>query len=266
MAKFTDYRDRYEFIKLRRDDDGVLTMQLHYRGGKFIWGFGQHEEVADCLLEVSRDRENKVVILTGTGDVFLDEFEPIENPAEMFKPTFKDSCSHNMSVGHRLIQNHLDIEVPMIGIVNGPATWHAELALLCDIVLCADHAYFQDFPHFPNGIVPGDGVHFIWPELLGINRGRYFLLTGEKIDAHEAKRLGIVGEVMPLGKLQARADALAADLAKRSHIMLRHTRALLVQKLRKQMADMLLLGLHSAFGCAMAEAQVPLGASGTIRA
>lgn len=259
MVRLEDYRDRYEFIALDRDESGVLTMRLHYRGGKFLWGFTQHEEVADCLLQISRDPENRVVILTGTGDVFLDEFEPGADPDSAFDPTFEEGVSRQMSVGRQLIQNHLDVEVPMIGVVNGPATWHAELALLCDVVVCADHAYFQDFPHFPNGIVPGDGVHIVWPELLGMNRGRAFLLTGQKIDAPEALRLGLVAEVMPLGRLETRSREIAAQIAERDPIFLRHTRALLVQKLRRDVAELLPLGLHSAYGAAMAGARVPLG-------
>jgi len=259
MTSLDDYRDRYEYIALERGESGVLTMRLHYKGGKFLWGFDQHDEVADCLLQVSRDRENKVVILTGTGDVFLEEFEPLDDPQSPFLPTFQEACSRQMSVGRQLIQNHLDVEVPMIGLVNGPASWHAELALLCDIVLCADHAWFQDFPHFPNGIVPGDGVHIVWPELLGINRGRAFLLMGQKIGAEEALRLGLVAEVMPLDRLAARGREVAAEIASRDAIFLRHTRALLVQKLRKEVAELLPLGLHSAYGAAMATAQVPLG-------
>jgi enoyl-CoA hydratase/carnithine racemase len=79
--------------------------------------------------------------------------------------------------------------------VNGPVNIHAELAVLSDIVLASENAAFQDAPHFPNGLVPADGVHVIWPYLLGRNRGRYFLLTGERLSAQEALRLGVVAEV-----------------------------------------------------------------------
>ncbi len=92
-----------------------------------------------------------------------------------------------------------------------------------------------------------------------MNRGRYFLLTGEKIYADEAKRLGIVAEVMPRAKLEARAKALAADLARHDRITLRHTRAVLVQKLREDVARLLPLGLHASYGSAMAAAQLTIG-------
>ena len=51
------------------------------------------------------------------------------------------------------------LPVPMVAAVNGPATIHAELAMLCDIIVAADHAEFADLAHVPSGTVPGDGVH-----------------------------------------------------------------------------------------------------------
>lgn len=255
MKDFSQYKDSYRYINLTRDDAGVLVMRLHDNGREMRWGFPQHEEVADCLLQISRDRKNKVVILTGTGNVFINEFDTEAGGDENFKPTFADFTSYHLSVGIRLLQNHLDIEVPMIGVVNGPAGIHAELAVMCDIVLCADDAYVADSPHFVNNLVPGDGVHVIWPELLGLNRGRYFLLMGEKIYADEARRLGVVSEVMPRAQLLDRAKAIAAKLADRDDILLRHTRAVMVQKLRKQVMDLLPLGLQAMWGCGVASAQ-----------
>ena len=70
--------------------------------------------------------------------------------------------------GKQLLMNLLAIEVPMISAVNGPAMRHSELPLLCDIVLAAEEASFQDAGHFGGGLVPGDGVHAVYPLLLGL--------------------------------------------------------------------------------------------------
>ena len=102
----------------------------------------------------------------------------------------------------------------MIAAVNGPAIVHAELPVMCDIVLAAEHAIFQDVVHFPNGIVPGDGSMWCGRWWLGINRGRYFLLTGQKLSAQEALNLGVVNEVLPREQLLPRAWELAEQLAK----------------------------------------------------
>ena len=62
-----------------------------------------------------------------------------------------------------------------------------------------------------SGLVPGDGMHIVYPMLLGMNRGRYFLLTGQAIEADEAKQLGLVNEVMPQSELIGRAWVLAEN-------------------------------------------------------
>ncbi len=114
---------------------------------------------------------------------------------------------------------------------------------MCDIVIAADTASFQDAPHFPNGIVPGDGVHLVWPLVLGANRGRYFLLTGQKLSAHEALNFGVVNEVMPRNRLSARAWELAEQLAKQPPLTLRYARVSLTQQLKRLLLDGLGYGL-----------------------
>ena len=137
--------------------------------------------------------------------------------------------------GFRLLTNLLEIGVPTIAAVNGPAHIHAELALLCDIVLASEDTTFSDKPHFRAGVVAGDGVHIVWPLLLGPNRGRYFLLTGQTIDADEARALGIVAEVVPRERLLARAWELATDLTARPTLTLRYTREAITLELKRQL-------------------------------
>ena len=62
----------------------------------------------------------------------------------------------------------------------------------------ADHAVLQDAPHFPHA-VPGDGVHSVWPILLGVNRGRYFLLTKQL----ELTLGGATEQLLRLGAMMA---------------------------------------------------------------
>ena len=75
-----------------------------------------------------------------------------------------------------------------------------------------------------SNLVPGDGVHVVYPMLLGANRGRYFLLTGQSIGAEEALRLGLVSEVLSPEALLSRAWELAEQIAKKSDLVLRYTR------------------------------------------
>ena len=142
-----------------------------------------------------------------------------------------------------MLMNLLDIGVPMIAAINGPALRHSEMPLMCDIVLASDDATFQDSAHFVNDLLPGDGMHVVYPLLLGTNRGRYFLLTGQTIGADEAKQLGLVSEVLPRQRLMPRAWELAEYLANKPPLVARYTRVLLTMQLKRQMEDMLGLGL-----------------------
>ena len=251
MIRFEDYSNRYSCIKMERRE-GILQMTLNTNGGDLKWGIAAHEQLSYAFYDVARDRDNRCVILTGAGESFCAEFEGGGGPGginitgrgEPQPAGLKSSAwDHIYSDAKYLLMNHLNIEVPMIAAVNGPALIHAELAVLCDIVIAAEHTEFQDAPHFPNGIVPGDGVHLVWPLILGPNRGRYFLLTGQKLSADEAVRLGVVSELLPSAKLLDRAWELARQIVVRPSLAVRYARVAITQQLKQMMLDNLGYGL-----------------------
>lgn len=145
----------------------------------------------------------------------------------------------------------LDLRMPVISAINGPIHFHPEIALLNDIVICSSNTYFYE-NHWDNvGIVPGDGVHTLFRELLGQNRGRYFLLMGGKIDAEEAKSLGLVGEVLAPDDLLPRAWEIARKVfMSKNRVHRRLTRSLLVQPWRELFTKELFSGMaHESFAC-----------------
>ena len=238
MATFEQYSNKYESIRMERRD-GILQITLHTGGGTLQWGEVPHREFPQAFSDIGSDPENKVVIMTGTGEGFsgpraVGESRPSRTAREWDKTYWE---------GKHLLTNLLDIEVPMIGAVNGPALRHSELPLLCDIVLASEEASFQDSGHFPRGLTPGDGMHVVYPMLLGMNRGRYFLLTGQELSATEAKDLGLVAEVLPREELLPRAWTLAEQLAQQPPLVLRYTRVVLTQYIKRQMQDLLGYGL-----------------------
>ena len=85
--------------------------------------------------------------------------------------------------------------------------------------------------------MPGDGINVVYTMLMGLNRARYLMLTGQVLTAAEAKDIGLVAELMPREKLLPRAWQLAEQLAKKSDMLLRYTRMVLTHPLRKQLDE-----------------------------
>jgi enoyl-CoA hydratase/carnithine racemase len=239
MLAFDEYATRFSTIAMTRDEEGILEVRLHTDDGPLRWSARTHQELQHALGCIADDLENEVVILTGTGDEFSGPAAPTNAPIDF-------SAEDTFAVFQRILRivnNLLRIEVPMISCINGPALRHAELPLLCDIVLAADTTVIQDTGHFEIGIAPGDVQSVIMPGLLGWNRGRYFLLTGERIDAQQALTLGLVNEVMSNDQLADRARELALRIRARTSVVRRATRLMLTERIRRDFADMLGYGV-----------------------
>ena len=245
---FDQYKDDYPHIKMERSEEGILLMQLHNgEGGEFEWSFDNHHELGFSWRDVGADVENKVIILTGSADAFLRreylsvdkvDREGMDDPAKR-AVEWIDAHSH----GKRLEFDLLEIEQPMIAALNGPCTIHAEIPLLCDIVLAAEHTVIGDHVHFNFGLVPGDGVQALYPLLMGLNRARYFMLTGQELSAQECLDLGLVNEVLPQDQVLPRAYELARYILTHKPMVVRLFRPTLLQQVKRLFLDSVSHGL-----------------------
>lgn len=247
MTGFTEYRARYTNIAMERTPDGVLRIRFHSDGGPLVWCKSAHTEFEHAFREIGRDFENKVLIMSGTGDDFCgamdvaswglirtDQGDTVaDDPALMSA----DALARISWEGRQMILSLLDLEIPVIAAVNGRCTQQALIPLLSDIVLASDSAVFGDDSHLPTGAVPGDGVQILWAELLGPNRGRYAMFTHQLLDADEAFRTGVVGEVHPASELMERAEELAAMLVTKPVAVLRNTRLACIRPIRRAFDD-----------------------------
>jgi enoyl-CoA hydratase/carnithine racemase len=238
LAPFDTYKDSFPHAKLARSSSGVLEIVLHTNGDTLVFNGHTHTEFVELFHQIGQDADTRVVILTGAGRAFIDNID--SEGFDFFTPRGFDMIYRE---GKRILSNILDVPAPLIAALNGPATVHSEYALLADVVLATPDTIFQDKPHLNFGIVPGDGVHSLWQEVIGPIRGRTFVLTQQIIGADEAKTLGVISEIVPRDKLMARAHEIAEQLAKLPPLTSSYARVVLTQKLRRILEESVGYGL-----------------------
>ena len=203
------YFDRYENLAFTRDADGVLVLRFHTNNGPIIFTGQTHEDFTAALDEMALDKDNKALVLTGTGDAFMDQ---IDGPSlgEIFKPAVWEKVRVE---GTKVLQRLLELPFPVVGVANGPAIIHSEYLLLSDIHIASERATYADFPHPAFGITGGDGMQVVWEEIAGPARAKWLLWTGERIDAQTALQWGVVNEVVAHERALARGIEIARSLA-----------------------------------------------------
>lgn len=186
------YAKKYENLALSRDDEGVLVLRFHTDGGPLTFTGRTHEDFPQALEDIALDRENKALVITGTGDHFIKD---IDGPSlgEIFKPA---AWEKTRTEGTKVLQRLLDLPMPVVGVANGTATIHSEYLMLADIHIASEQAIYGDQPHPAFGITGGDGVHVVWEEIAGTARAKWLLWTGESIDAQTALQWGVINEVV----------------------------------------------------------------------
>jgi enoyl-CoA hydratase/carnithine racemase len=231
-----EYAEKWrEFFTFRRED-GILEIAMHSDGGPCRWGLEVHRALIPAFADVHHDPGNECVIFTGTGDSFLAPSDDESWARNGFEGEFGFDQGYDVFYADQTKEPFalLNLEIPVISAINGPILMHHELGLINDIVLCSDNTIFREGHFSYMGIVPGDGVQIVFRELLGINRSRYFLYTGQKITAARALELGLVGEVLPQDELLDRAWEIARTVfMTKDRIQRRLSRSLFVQPWRE---------------------------------
>jgi len=199
----------YETLELKQDGS-LLTVTLNRPELRNATNNLMERELCRAFRDAGHDAQTRVVVLTGAGQVFSagGDFDYI-----------RDNLAHPPKGwdagqwGKQVIFTMLDCIKPVIAKINGHCIgFGATLALFCDVTFAAEHAKIGD-PHVGVGLVAGDGGSVIWPQLIGFNRAKEFLFTGEPMLATEAARIGLINHTVPAGDLDKTVAAYAAKLA-----------------------------------------------------
>jgi enoyl-CoA hydratase len=230
----------YRGLQLERIGDVLKVTIAHPTSELNTVDALMHEDLTRLFRDLKRESVARAVLLIGRGRAF--------SAGGDFRwfPTLDDleKLDHLRRDAKQMIWDLLDVELPIVAALNGPAVGlGASLALLCDVIFMADTATIAD-PHVRMGIVAGDGGTAIWPLVLGPARAKQFLLTGDPVSAAEALAMGLVNRVVAPAALEAEALAFAQRLAAGAPLAVRYTK----QAVNKLVKD----ALNTAFDTATA--------------
>ena len=166
------------------------------------------QEITKALEEAGKDRNIRVVIVTGAGRGFCSGVDltprssrrepvPIRRDTRMGPPVRK--------LG--------EFDKPVIAAINGVVVGGGlSFVLACDIRIASDRARFSEI-YAKRGLVPNNGSTWFLPKIVGMARAYEMVLTGDIIDATEAERIGLVSRVVPHDDLLPVVRELATRIA-----------------------------------------------------
>lgn len=182
---------------------------------------GLHEGLATVWRQIAADEDARAVVLTGAGKAFcaggdMDFFAAVQRDVGMRTRVLREA--------KEIMLEMVRFPLPVVAAINGPAVGlGCSLAVLCDVVLMEQSAYIAD-PHVGVGLVAGDGGAATWPLFISLLKAKEYLLTGDRIPADVAERIGLANRVVGDGQSLKEALALAGRLAEQPPFALQATK------------------------------------------
>lgn len=207
--------------------DGICTLTLNRPSALNSFTAEMHARLLPALEAAAADPQVRVVVLTGAGRGFC-AGQDLNDPAMAGAAGAAPDVGAVVERFYRPLANRVrTMPVPVVAAVNGVAAGAgANLALCCDIVVAARGASFiQAFSKI--GLVPDCGGTWLLPRLVGRAQAMALAMTGDKLPAEEAARIGLIWRCVDDAGLAAEVQALAARLAKMPARALAQTRHLI---------------------------------------
>jgi enoyl-CoA hydratase/carnithine racemase len=201
-----------------------------------------HRELSWLGRDLQEDDDVKVAILTGAGRAFCAGGDQKATAADT-PPSRGPASEIRWREAEEIVRGIVDLEKPIISMVNGPAMGlGATIALLCDVVIMGRSARIAD-THVNVGLTAGDGGATIWPLLCGLNKAKEFLMLGTHVTAERALECGLASYVYDDDELREKTIEHARMFLRMPTYAMRSTKATLNRHLRQSVELTLEAGL-----------------------
>ena len=199
------------------DEEGIATITFNRPKAMNALSIDLLQEFDRALEEISKDDLIRVLVLTGAGEKAFVAGADITELA-----TFDALQAKGFSqAGHDVINRLQLLPIPVMAAVNGYALGGgSEIALACDFIYASENAMFG-LPEITLGLIPGFGGTQRLPRLIGKNRAKEMIFTGQMITAAEAERIGLVNRVCTAETLMEEAFKTARVMASKGKVALR---------------------------------------------
>src|SRR3989449_1169214 len=177
-------------------------------------------EVVRALHELDVDEHTRTIVLTGSGD------KAFTAGADIHEFQGRTAIEQWRMYEHGTLYDAIErIAKPILAMINGYCFGGGlELAMACDIRIAAAEATLGQ-TEINIGIIPGGGGSQRLARLVGLGNALKLTLAGDRVDANEALRIGLVDEVVPQTRLEQRTVELAAQIASKSALAARLAKA-----------------------------------------
>jgi enoyl-CoA hydratase/carnithine racemase len=213
--------------------DHVATITLNRPDVRNAMNTALREAMLARFTALATDDDVRVIVVTGAGERAFSAGADIREFVEPLVPTqFREQ---RRRIDFRQVMDRCP--QPIIAAIRGVALGGGlELALACDIRIAADDALLG-LTEVNLAIIPGGGGTQRLPRLIGRGKALEMILTGARIGAAEALRLGLVERVVPAAEVMTAARELARELAGKAPVALRYAKEAVVKGLEMSLAD-----------------------------
>jgi enoyl-CoA hydratase len=180
--------------------------------------FATLDELGGVMTRLGEDERVRCLVLTGAGEKAFVAGADINELAVQSAAGGRERAR----AGQRVFDAIEQLGKPVIAAINGYALGGGcELAMACTIRIAADTAVLGQ-PEINLGLIPGYGGTQRLARIVGAGRALELLLTGDRVPAVEALRLGLINRVVPAAELMAEARRLAAAIASKAPLAVRY--------------------------------------------
>lgn len=213
--------EHYETLRVGRCQDGyIVTVEMHRPEALNAMNTAMGRDMLACFDGLFWDKQARVVILAGAGEKAFCVGGDLKERQGMSDEAWREQHVIFEQAAFRVLRCPLPVIAAVEGFAMGGG---CELAVLADFVVASESAVFA-VPEVTRGIFPGIGGTQLLPRIVGAPFAREMIYTGRRVAAEEAKAVGLVNHLVPAGQARAKAQEIAATIARNGPIAVRQAK------------------------------------------